>query len=152
MDHKQPFNKRVSDTTSEDKFEKYCKDKNILFYKYGIDNHPFGKNLAKIKREIRNTPDYIIQTNSNAATYFVEVKGCKSEVGLKILDLKSYDFWNKLIKVYYYIYSVTFNETKLVSHPTLKKLVKGCKIKQYHDFTAYDDKKYYEIPFKELKR
>ena len=147
IDYKQPFNKRVNDKTSEDKFEKYCNDKNILFYKYGIDDHPFGKNLYKVKRVIRNTPDYIVIKDT---AFFVEVKGCKDIVGIKLLDLESYDFWNKLMKVYYYIYSTTFNETRLISHPNLKKLVKGCKIKQYPDFTAYDQKKYYEIPFKEL--
>lgn len=150
MDHTQPFNKRVSDKTSEDKFEKYCSNKNILYYKYGIDDHPFGTNLHKVDRRIRNTPDYIIDVVNEKSSFFVEVKGCKDIAGIKLLDLESYDFWNEIMKVYYYIYSVTFNETRVISHPNLKKLVKGCKIKQYHDFTAYDEKKYYEVPFGEI--
>ena len=69
---------------------------------------------------------------------------------MKILDLESYDFWNKKMKLYYCIYSVTFNEMRFISHVALKNLVKGCNIKQFHDFTPYDKKEYYEIPFKEL--
>ena len=150
MDHKQPFNKRASDNTSEEKFEEFCKDKNIIHFRYGTDQRNSGisgKDFIKIPKIIRNTPDYIVIKKTAS---FIEVKGCKDLLGMKILDLEYYDFWNELMKLYYYIYSTTFNDTRLISHPNLKKLVKGCKIKQYPDFTEYDQKKYYEIPFKEL--
>ena len=111
MDHTQPFNKRITDTTSEDKFEQYCLGKDILYYKYGIDDHPFGSKLYKINRTIRNTPDYIVMKNN---TIFMEVKGCKDSVGIKLKDIESYDFWNKLMDVYYFIYSTTYNYLVIV--------------------------------------
>ena len=122
-DHKQPFDKRISNNTSENNFEELCHYRDILFYKYGIDNHPFGKTLYKVNRKIRNTPDYIVVRD---------------------------DFWNKLMELYYCIYSATFRETRFISHITLKNLVKRCNIKQFNDPTPDDKKEYYEIPFKEL--
>ena len=71
-DHKQPFDKRISNNTSENNFEELCHYRDILFYKYGIDNHPFGKTLYKVNRKIRNTPDYIVVRD---VAYFIEVKG-----------------------------------------------------------------------------
>ena len=150
MDHKQPFNKRASDNTSEEKFEEFCKDKNIIHFRYGTDQRNSGisgKDFIKIPKIIRNTPDYIVIKKTAS---FIEVKGCKDFARMKLKDLESYDFWNKLMKLYYCIYSVTFNEMRFISHVALKNLVKGCNIKQFHDFTPYDKKEYYEIPFKEL--
>tara|TARA_Y100000593_G_C4187734_1_gene275243 strand:+ start:258 stop:704 length:447 start_codon:yes stop_codon:yes gene_type:complete len=146
-DHKQPFDKRISNNTSENNFEELCHYRDILFYKYGIDNHPFGKALYKVNRKIRNTPDYIVVRD---VAYFIEVKGCKNFVRMKLKDLESYDFWNKLMELYYCIYSATFRETRFISHTTLKNLVKRCNIKQFNDPTPDDKKEYYEIPFKEL--
>ena len=150
MDYKQPFHKRASDNTSEEKFEEYCKEKNVIHFRYGTDQRGSdipGRDFIKIHKIIRNTPDYIVIKDS---AFFVEVKGCKDIARMKLSDLYSYDFWNNIMKVYYCIYSTTFNKMKFITHTKLKKLVKRCKISQYPDFTKYDKKEYYEIPFGDL--
>ena len=148
-DKDQPFEQRIKVNTAETKFEEYCASKNVKFYKYGIDNHPFGKLFYNVNKIIRNTPDYIILSKTNKS-YLVEVKGCKRKLGIKLKDLESYDFWQKLSDIYFFIYSTTFNYYKVMSYGKLKNSLKGCNVKQYPDFNKYDSKLYYEKPFEEL--
>ena len=149
-DKNQPFEQRMKVNIAETKFEEYCKKQNIQFYKYGIDNHSFGNLFYNVNKIFRNTPDYIILNPKTKQSYLVEVKGCKDNLGIKLTDLKSYDFWRSLSGLYYCIYSTTFNELRMISHETLKSVVEGCEVNQYPDFNKYDEKLYYEIPFKEL--
>jgi hypothetical protein len=51
-DKDQPFEQRIKVNTAETKFEEYCASKNVKFYKYGIDNHPFGKLFYNVNKLI----------------------------------------------------------------------------------------------------
>ena len=149
MNCKDPFDKRVSQETAQKQFEEYCDNLSIKYYKYGIDNHPFGSKLYKANRIVRNTPDYFILKGDPC---FVEVKSCGEILRMKLLDFDSYDFWNKLMKVFYCIYSSELVAKLTVSHKKLKHLisVNNYEIEQYPDAHKYDKKEYYPIPVKDL--
>ena len=145
--YKQPFKERVKDTTSEDKFEANCRENGLKFYKYGIDNHPFGKELHKVYRFVRNTPDYIVM---GSFAYFVEVKGCRDIVKIKEQDLYHYKEWNNKMPLHFYFYSSTWNESKVISYNKLSGILPSCETGYYPDATKYDDKMYYKINWRDL--
>ena len=138
----QPFLERMECNTAEEKFEQYCEDRDIKYYKYGIDNHPFESNFWKVNRIVRNTPDYIVM---NESPCFIEVKGCKDVIGIKEKDIESYEYWGKQMNLHYFFYSETYNEIKFLSHLKLMELIPMCKTDNYPDANKYDDKLYYKI-------
>ena len=151
MDHTQPFKDRIKCNLAEDKFEEYAIGNNLTYFRYGTDQLNSGiegRDFIKIPKLIRNSPDYILIGHKAS---FIEVKGCKDSVGIKLKDLESYNFWNKIMDVYYFIYSTSYNHIVIVKHDKLKSILEFCEIKQYHDHTKYDDKKYYQIHFTELE-
>ena len=146
-DHTQPFKERMKCNDAEKKFEQFCSERDIKFYKYGIDNHPFGAKFYKVKRLIRNTPDYIVL---NDVASFIEVKGFKGKLKMKEKDVNSYKFWNSQIRLYYFFYSVTHNETKFVLHDDLMEVVPLCETGYYDDNHRFDNKMYYIIPWRKI--
>ena len=140
--YKEPFKDRMKCNRAEIEFEKWCELNNIKFYKYGIDNHPFGSDFFKVEKKIRSTPDYIAK---NDRFCFVEVKGCKNNIKIKEKDIEAYKFWNNLMPLNYCFYSIIKNELKIISHSRLMELIPMCETGNYPDATIHDDKLYYKI-------
>ncbi len=140
--HKEGFNARIKCNEAESKFEAFCKSNDIMFYKFGIDNHPFGNKFWKVNKLIRCTPDYIIMGN---ITCLVEVKGCVNNVKLKEKDFNAYKFWNKIMPVHYCFYSKARNEIKLTTHNDLLNVLPSCETMNLNDSHRYDNKLCYKI-------
>ena len=146
-DHTQSFDKRKRDQTSEKYFEFYCERNKILYARYGLDQRNSGipgGSFITIDKMIRNTPDYIMISKN---TYFVEVKGCKSELGMKLSDIKSYKKWNKIMPVLYFFYSATFNQHKFIKHDDFLNIAGVCETKRYLD----NNEEYYCVPWEIIK-
>ena len=105
MDYKKTFEQRSTAKISESKCEKYLENKAIRYKRFGwdytVDKVP-GPDFVKLPEVMRSLPDYIIFNNK---AYFVEVKGCKHFLRLKLCDMESYSFWNKIMDLYFFIYS-----------------------------------------------
>ena len=136
--HTEHFSKRIQSNLSEEIFINYCKERSLHYIPYGLDDSHWS-----INRFVRNTPDYIVRDNDGA--FFVEVKGCYRDLGLKTLDLKSYKKWNKLMDLYFFFYAKERNEIKIVSYKKIEGMLSTCDYGNYHDISPTDDKTYAKI-------
>ena len=146
-DHTQPFDERRKCNTAELVFEANCRKNNILFIRYGLDQLNSGipgYKFVTINKTIRNTPDYIIFAKK---TCFVEVKGCKDELGMKLSDIRSYKKWTKIMPILYYFYSTTYKHHKFIKHEDFLNIAGVCEIKRYPD----NNEEYYCVPWEMIK-
>ena len=145
----QSFDERINaEDTAEDYFKDYCRKEEIKFYDYGIKDHEFGNKFYKVKRIIRNTPDYIVMSND---TCLVEVKGCWDNISFKEGDLNSYKVWNKYMRLYYFFYSVYHKEHRWIPHNDLMNVIPLCETGYHNDPNPFDDKMYYKILWSMIK-
>ena len=94
-DYTQPFDVRKKNNTAELLFEDKCAKNHIRFIRYGLDQLNSGipgNQFITIEKMVRYTPDYIMFAKN---TCFIEVKGCKDELGMKLENIKYYGRWNK---------------------------------------------------------
>ena len=141
MDYKQDYDKRSECNTSELKCENYLKSKKVKYIRYGFDKHinPIPKDLFwLIPTTIRKQPDFIV---FQSKTIFLEVKGCKDILRVKIEDIKSYDFWAQIMPLSFFLYSSKYNQVKLVSFKHIKVLTTIAPIDRYPD----NNKEYFKI-------
>ena len=149
MNHQQTFVKRSKPKISEGKCEKYL-DKNNIYYKrfgwdYNEDQVP-GNQFVKIPDYMRARPDYIIFTDK---AYFLEVKGCKNYLGLKICDMRAYAFWNMVMDLYFFIYSSLKNTIYKLSYKQMSNIVRHCEVEVYKD---NEPKHYYKVKLEYLEK
>ena len=142
MNHKDSFNDRANSFDVADiECESFLKKKNISYLRYGFDQNKDrieSKKWFMLPSIIRNKPDFIVfQTKSS----FLEVKGCKDILRLKLDDIKSYDFYAKIMPLSFFLYSTTFSQIKLIKYNDLKVLTTICPIDKYED----NNKEYYKI-------
>ena len=145
--YKQPFDERKKNNTAETMFESSCRKNNILFIRYGLDQLNSGipgYKFVTIDKMIRNTPDYILFAKN---TCFVEVKGCKNELGMKLSDVRSYKKWNNIMPILYYFYSTTHKQHKFIKHDDFLNIAGACKTKRYPD----NNEEYYCVPWEIIK-
>ncbi len=144
--HKEHFNIRKKNNTAEKFFEFYCARNNITCARYGMDqlnSGITGKEFITIDKMVRNSPDYIMISRG---TYFVEVKGCKDSLGMKLSDIESYRKWNEIMPVLYFVYSATFNQYKMIEHENFVNIIGICETKRYPD----NNEEYYSVPWRLL--
>ena len=148
--HQQPFNERKSASqTSEMYAMEYYKNRKIQIIRSGLDALDSGipsKNWMNIPKYIRNLPDFIIV--GDKGNFFLECKGGKSHVHLKISELKSYGFWNDFIPVVVFVWSSAYGTIYRVKYSNLMDLIK----EQNYETGEYDDnkEKYHMIPMADL--
>ena len=142
MDYKDSFEDRVASFDVADiECESFLEKNKVEYMRYGFDQHNDrikSEQWFKLPRIIRNKPDFII-FQSKAS--FLEVKGCKDMLRLKICDIDSYDFYKKIMPLTFFLYSTTFNEYKLVPYNKLKVLTTIAPIGKYED----NGKEYFKI-------
>ena len=147
MDYKKTFEQRSTAKISESKCEKYLENKAIRYKRFGwdytVDKVP-GPDFVKLPEVMRSLPDYIIFNNK---AYFVEVKGCKHFLRLKLCDMESYTFWNNIMDLFFFIYSSSGNKIYKKSHSDMNEITKHCETKVYPD----NNKKYFLIKIKDLE-
>ena len=148
--YKQPFNERKSASeTSEMYAMEYYKNRKIQIIRSGLDALNSGissKNWMNIPKYIRNLPDFIIV--GDKYNFFLECKGGKSHVHLKISELKSYGFWNDFIPVVVFVWSASYSTIYRLKYSDLMDLIK----EQNYEIGEYDDnkEKYHMIPMADL--
>ena len=129
--------------------EEYLKSReNICYQKFGFDeayNKIPSKWFFQIPKVIRNCPDFIV-IGENVS--FIECKGCISDLRVKVDDLGSYEFWNDICRLYFFIYRVDgeIREKKIISYTDLMLRIQ-CKDKVELDYYPDNGKEYYKIPF-----
>ena len=135
---------------AEDKAESFYESKGIPFIRTGFNQYDEKTIIEadlffKIPEKIRNFPDYII---IKKRAYLLEVKGCRENVNIKLCDLNSYDFWDKICPMVFFIYSIPFRMCYRAEYSRLKELLTPTFsiIKVYPD----NKKEYYSLPVKEL--
>ena len=116
-------------------------EKDIRYIRYGFDQQNSripSKDFYLIPSTIRSHPDFIVFRKK---VIFLEVKGCKDALRVKKCDINAYKFWNNLMPLYFFIYSVTYKKHRIVSCFELIKLTTISPIYTYSD----NNKEYYQI-------
>ena len=145
MSYEDNFYKRNTRKVGEEKCEEYLDSKNITYARYGFDELnkiPYNK-FVMIPELLRNSPDYVVMHNK--AT-FLEVKCCRTDIRLKLLDMASYDWWSEFCPLVFFLYSTAHKENVVIKYTDLKEISKTCETDTYDD----NGKEYYLIPWKKL--
>jgi len=132
---------------ADSKCETFLKDRNAYYIRYGFDqqgNKIKSDMFFKIPTIIRKQPDFIIISQNS---YFLEVKGCRDILRLKQEDIKAYNFWQNLMNLYIFIYSVIEREHKIISYARLNDIAISCTMGYYED----NGKAYYKIPWELIR-
>ena len=113
--------------------------------------------FAKIDSRVRNTPDYIVMPYKEmlplifkGKPFFLEAKGCKDILRLKIRDLNAYQYWDTSfdMRVRLFIYSTDEKAHTQIALEDLTFQVEG----NNYEKKVFEDsgQEYYEIPVKDL--
>jgi hypothetical protein len=129
--------------------EEYFTSKNIFWRNLGTDpkdDNPIPMNMFfRMPSFIQKMPDMFA---INTKFVFVEVKGCKDSLKVKLSDWTEYIRWNNIAKFMFFVYSAPEKKRYLFSldafnvmlHPTAT-------VGKYSD----NGKIYFEIPIIELE-
>ena len=138
------FKLRNLSRIAEPKAEEYLARRMVPFIRSGLDALDFDGPIWKIPEFIRSMPDYII-FNQYEQPLFLEAKGFRNMVKLKIRDLKNYRLWNSQLEIIFFLYDIENRAYCEVMFNEIVRIVKERKpeIKSYPENA---DNKYYEIP------
>ena len=143
--YKDDYKTRNKRLVAEEKCLHYLQENNIIHTRYGFDClfDIKSKDFMKIPKKLRNTPDYMVISDN---AYLLEAKGCHDILRLKLDDMKSYNFWDNLIKLYVFIYSTMEKSHKIISYAKLSDIAILCTMSYYED----NGKAYYKIPWEKI--
>ena len=149
--HQQVYEERAKTegNIAEPKAEQFYKSKNIPIIRYGFDQYDPEKRIEKkdfykVPELIRAMPDNMIITSK---AYFLEVKGCRDILKVKLVDMKGYDFWDKIMPIIVFVYSNSNKHCYRAVYPRLKELLYSMGTKGiYPD----NNKEYLAVEVKEL--
>ena len=143
--YEQGYDERLkAGNISESKAEEFYKSKNIPITRCGFNEQDKTKNFYKIPNLVRSLPDYVIIPKK---AYFLEVKGCTDRLKVKLVDMKGYDVWNKIIPIIIFAYSSSNKHCYRVTYQRLKELLDLMGTKgTYPD----NNKEYLAVEVKEL--
>ena len=155
--HKRDFEKTFKERTSsnhrdlaQSKVDEYFENRDDLFYmRIGfdeLDNKVLSKYWMCFPVFLRNLPDACVV--KDGFFYFVEVKGCRDYLRLKLEDMESYDKWDEIAPIVIFTYSSMAKEIKKISYKRLKKITINCDRERYED----NKKWYYKIPWEYIER
>ena len=127
---------------AEVRFEKFCKDKQIPFWRLGFDEKENRlPNFWEVHPLIRAMPDYICY-NNNRLTY-MHVKGTHR---VKINDLILYETWDRDLAFragMRIVFCFDNQDPIFLTWDQLKQKLTGCIIKEW----PHDKKQFVEINF-----
>ncbi len=141
---KSPVDRRLAASNiAEDKCEEYLSSVEQLYWtRFGFDetnnNIPF-KYFKKIDDKIRNTPDYVCISPKKA--FFIETKGFAGCLKIKHDDLESYDFWNEIMDLYFFIYDCINKKHYKFTYSYIKLKIRTSEAGVYPD----NNKIYYKV-------
>ena len=79
---------------------------------------------------VRSSPDFIV---SNDSTVFVEAKGYRGDLKIKVNDLIAYEHWNMIMPLWLYIRNFDTSEEQMIDFKNMKKKIYECETGQYQD-------------------
>jgi len=125
------------------KAEEYIKGKGVYYKNIGFDSkeHPVPvEHWLKVPEFLRKMPDMFIVSGDHF--HFVEVKGCRDSLKVKLSDFAQYVIWNEKGSLLFLVYSTTKSMLFVFSLDDLRNLFKDAELKKYTD----NGKEYYDIP------
>ena len=102
------FKERNKNRVTEEMVEKYLDIRQMPFIRYGLDNLDMNFDtypMYKVSAFVRSAPDYIAFTGSDKTPIFVEAKGFRGDVKVKLHDLKNYSTWNSHMHLEFVFYN-----------------------------------------------
>jgi len=144
------FKIRNSNRIAETKAEKYLKEMNFGYLRYGLDHLDSELPIFKIDPFVRSAPDYIVFYHNGNPTFF-EAKGFVGLVKLKLRDLHNYKKWNDYLNIIFFLYDVKNSTYCKISFFEIVRIIKETSpdIKSYPENI---NNKYYEINLKNTER
>jgi len=129
------------------KAEEYFTNKKIFWKSFGTDpkdSNPVPmEEFFKMPKFIQRTPDMFA---INSKFVFVEVKGCKEKVKIKLDDYSEYIKWNDIAPLMFFIYSATRDTSYLLYLTALQGKMIEANMGKYND----NNKIYFEIDITSL--
>ena len=125
------------------KAEEYIRGRGVYYKKMGFDSKadPIPvEHWMKLPVFLRKMPDMFIVSGDHF--HFVEVKGCRDTLKIKLEDYAQYVLWNEKGKLLFLVYSTTKSMLFVFSLDDLRDLFKDAELKVYED----NRKEYYDIP------
>ena len=130
------------------KTDEYFKGKQSFYKRIGFDEKKDqipSKEFYKFPKFLRNMPDACAVTKGQFV--FIESKGCRDVLHLKLEDMEEYDNWEQVAPICVFAYSTTFNVLKQIMYASLKEIAEKHPIQRYPD----NNKEHHVIPWKEIK-
>ena len=125
--------------------EQYFTQKKIYWRHFGTDpkdDNPIPREeFLKMPRFIQKSPD-MFAINNNFV--FVEVKGCKDKLSIKLDDYREYVKWHDIAPLMFFIFSGTLDQTYLFYLEALESNIEYATMGRYKD----NNKVYWSIPVK----
>ena len=123
----------------------FFKSRNIGYIRYGFDEkfqRVDSRQWWKIPEVIRSAPDFIAFGRTVA---FVEAKGYKKELKIKINDLVSYEHWNRILPLFLFVRNFDNSNQYYLKWDNVKSIIYGCDTEKYNN-----GKTYFILPENEL--
>lgn len=113
--------------------EKWFVDNEYKFVKYGFDekHDKVEKDIwFKLPQFIRSTPDYIVLGKN---LVFVEVKGYRKEIKLKMVDIQQYKKWQEELPLFVFLRNFDTGENTWLSYESIMEQLPSCRTGVYED-------------------
>tara|TARA_R100000742_G_C4265432_1_gene83450 strand:+ start:457 stop:963 length:507 start_codon:yes stop_codon:yes gene_type:complete len=98
QEQKEYFKNRNKDKLREEKVKEYMDYYSLRYVRYGLDALDTDYPIGLLQSFIRRAPDFIAFKKNNRSC-FIEAKGFKGEVKIKIEDLEAYIEWDRRLAV-----------------------------------------------------
>ena len=88
---------------AEESAIEYFDKNNIKYVRYGFDekNRKIESDIWwNLPQIIRSSPDFIAKNDN---TVFVEAKGYRGDLKIKVNDLIAYEHWNRILPLWLYV-------------------------------------------------
>ena len=143
MNHTEAFEERnkTGIDLADDSCVSYLEKHDIKYERTGFDyKERVGlSDFVKINEYLRGMPDFIV---FRSEAIFLECKGFRNTLKLKMCDVDCYRYWDKFQKVWFYFYDCGTKTPYLLSLDRINEVLDDCEIGHYHD----NNKPYYILP------
>tara|TARA_Y100001938_G_C7765423_1_gene270632 strand:+ start:37 stop:495 length:459 start_codon:yes stop_codon:yes gene_type:complete len=134
VNHTETFKERNAKgiDIADDVCVKYLEKNNIKYERTGFDcrDRIGKKDFCKVNSYLRAMPDFLVFREE---AIFIECKGFKDTLKLKMNDVDCYRYWDKFHKVWLFLYDCKNKKTYIISLDRINKVLGDCDIDTYHD-------------------
>ena len=139
------FKKRNTHRIAENKAEEWMNKRSLPFIRYGMDSLDSELKIWKIPIFVRSAPDYIVFMGENEdKPMFLEAKGFRDIIRLKIRDMRTYWAWNEQLPILMLFYDITNKSYCETMYKDITHIIKTNK-PNVGSYPESVDNKFYEI-------